>query len=75
MVRMPNSLMSVIDELRHICNEYKDSLQLILEKTSKIEAQTSEQEQSAYWYEVWHRCITASNVGKIACRRPHNEGH
>ena len=59
-----------IDELRHLCNEYKDSLQLTREEVSKIEAQTREQAQSAYWYEVRHRRITASNVGKIARRRP-----
>ena len=55
-----------IDELHHLCIEYKDSLQLTPEEASNIEAQTREQAQSFYWYEVWHRRITALNVGKIA---------
>ena len=57
------------DELRRLCLEFKEDLRITPQEAASIEEQTRDQANSEYWFEVRHRRITASNMGKVARRR------
>ena len=62
-------------ELEKLVIEFKQSLQLPLEKIMDIEQHTRNQSHSSLWYSVRRYRLTASYFGQIRQRRPTTSAH